>query len=167
MLCKIFIQASALHLLLSLVQRVDLSCQELCLFYFSAWKCILFRLFVSVCRCGSVEEVWRCCPVPVSPILSAPTSLTPMISLPTCAEMLWEWLKCGWMSLKATSTWPGTFHKRWGLLCQLLYLPLESPVDIYIHLSGRCFYPDVSYKWEMLKHNSSKGHKGEKLQYKI
>lgn len=78
----------------------------------------LDSLCFCVCRCGSVEEVLRCCPVPVSPISSAPTNPTRRILLPTCAEMLWEWLKCGWMSLKATSTWPGTFHKRWDL-CQL------------------------------------------------
>lgn len=64
-------------------------------------------------RCGSVEEVWRFCLAPGLPTLKELINPTRRIWLLTSGETHWGWLRSGWMSSRATSTWPGTYPRRW------------------------------------------------------
>lgn len=72
----------------------------------------LLCLFACI-RCGSAAAASRSCPVLASPTSSAPINLTPRTSPLMSDATPSGWQRFGWMSSKATSTWPGTFPWRW------------------------------------------------------
>lgn len=77
-----------------------------------AWKSTEARMWSLGSGCGSVAGAWRSCPAHGLPTLSGPTNPTQRTSPPTSAGTLSGWLKSGWMNLKATSTWHGTYPRR-------------------------------------------------------